>query len=279
MAAADLLTCLTRIALLSSFMANDDTSVGRIACRWSETPFAICDVSLIMLIAMSFDRYRKITKPLCKQIDRKIGTILCVFFYILAVCAHLQFFFEGAFIFYPETRICAENISGAENTMLSIIAIIVIAGTTPIILILCFNFKTLRYLKTVKLFEENGNNAGNGRMTRLEYKRNLTAAKTLRMFMILAVVTNFVPRVLATIGFVVFTTNSASALMNEAWLSILYQTSCDLIFASCAINFFVYLKFLKEFRAFVSNRGRNGMSFRSSSTITHSMNRRSTTSN
>ena len=204
MAVADLLTCLTRITILSSFMATD-VRVGEIACRWSEIPFAFCDVSLFMLLGMSFDRYRKITKPLGKQINRKIGTVLCIFFYAFAFSTHCQYLTEEVYIFFPESRICAENTSRVKNAIVTLIAVIVFAVSLPIVLIIWFNVSTLRCLKKVKLFEENANSVGNDRMARLEYKRNLTATKTLRMLMILAIVTNFVPRILTTICFVVFT--------------------------------------------------------------------------
>ena len=267
MAVADILTCLTRIACLSSFMTND-VRISEIACRWSEIPFAFCDVSLLMLLGMSFDRFRKITKPLGKQINRKIGASLSVFSYCLAFSAHLQFLLVEAYVFVPETRICSENISRVKNAMFTIFVVLVFAVSAPMVLIVWFNFSTLRSLKNIKLFDRDSHNTvANDRMTRLEYTRNLKASKTLRMLMILAIVTNFIPRAVLTTSFIVFTMTSIPMLKNLEWLPVFFQTFCDMVFASCAIHFFVYLKFVKGFRAFILSRGRDGRNQPRSSSI------------
>ena len=235
-ALSDAITCLSRVWFMISVMLSPQHTP--LFCRIGEMPFMTADVSLWILLAISCDRYRKIIKPLHRQMDKRAAVLICVVSYTIAFGLHSRFALTDSFIPNPYGACFTKDNIGMR---ISLILLLILSITLPIALILTLNYRASKQLSASQnVTSDNRNNV-------LEYRRNLAASKTLNALTVLAIATALFPRLLVAVIYVL----QAKGFLKDSWSLNLLETSYDVFFLNNALNFFVYLKFMTNFRHFV----------------------------
>jgi len=242
MAFLDLLVCSLREANVLMRVFYVDKSIANFSCRFMyEIPFIAADASLWILFGLSYDRYRKITKPLKRQLN---GT------HILATC--VVPFFVSFLTYYP--YIDSHKIDTTRRCVLyrriGFIAQIfngtgygVLFTLIPVISIVSCYCLTSRFIRRQSVL------ADDDPQKKLEYERNKTALATMKLLTVVMESTVALPRIILASYYCL--NIFYKDLRDAAYFPIIQSAVYSILFANNTINILVYMRHIKAFRDFV----------------------------
>ena len=242
LAFSDLTVCITRFVLITALYFAPETRTATLLCEntWF-LGIGISNTSIWILCGLSFDRYRKITKPLARQQPKWLIHITCI-----------TPAFIGYWIYYPYNQTlkwdhankdCSEAIEMSYGISITLFALhTILVCILPISTNIYANYRIGRYL--------NSNN-DNIQIQQSEiHERNKRASSTLKSLTIIASITVFIPNVFITALYATyFMTNSFEIIPKE-----LYIILSNVMFFNSIINVFVYWFHIKEFCSFYAKK-------------------------
>ena len=246
-AIVDLVTCLFHevMILLLALNEKDRSALGMFACRYVYfIPLISSDVSLWMLFWLSYDRFRRIARPLRKQITVFQAIIAFMLTVILILVNYVPYF--GIHEFNTETRNCRNYrepkpiyklITNCSYTFIIIL---------PIIVIVVLYYKARNILHRQDAFVRSNSVTQQRNATRC---RHYTAIKTLKTLTILMIFTGAFPRVslLTQYAVTLYMTHLRETLLFYVLRCVVY----NVLIINNVINVFVYFHRIREFRMFI----------------------------
>ena len=244
MAITDLLVCILHPIILLPISFSPGTQNASLLCReLFLLPLGISTASVWILCGLSFDRYRKITKPLAKQLSKWLIMITCSLIIVLGHLIYLPY--KGARIMDTKTATCQQTRHPSQDYIISVFIFHIIVCMTliciiPISMVYYFNYKISKSL----------NNQANVASQQTElYKRNARALCTLRCLTIATTATVFLPICFLTVLYSIY-------IISEDVTSVapeLLTLTETLPLINSAMNAIVYLFHIKEFKEFYFN--------------------------
>ena len=243
LAFSDLAVCITRFVSVTVLYFAAETQTATLLCEntWFLAT-GISNVSIWILSGMYFDRYRKITKPLAKQLPK---WYIHITFIITALAGYWASYpFQRSVRWNPLSKICklGPGVS-IETSITSFFFHLITLSILPISINIYSNFRITKYLNC----EANSND----QIQQNEiFERNNKAASTLKSLTIVASITTFIPNIVLTIAYGTYSISQNLEVIPKEIFNVL----SNLMFFNSIINAFVYWFHIKEFRSFYAKK-------------------------
>ena len=238
LAVTDLLVCFCRSFTVLTTSLSPNSTLADFVCQNSwNTPIGLSAASVLILCGLSFDRYRKITKPFTKDLPRRMIHFICLAPVFLAPVIYIPYNQQSQMD--RETGICHSN----KNPSYSLVVLtftlhLLFLCIIPITLIFIFNWKIAKTLQH--------QHQANDIKQQDVLQRNTRAMRTIKWLTISASVTVFTPNVILTILYTACVVTNHMLIVTLEVLSV----TRNLVFMNSAINVFVYWLRVKEFKEY-----------------------------
>jgi len=243
MALSDLLVCLLRETNVLMRLFYVDKSIANFSCRFMyEIPFIAADASLWILCGLSFDRYRKITKPLQKQLCKSQILTICLTPFFLSFVVYYTYIDSHKIDTTNQHCVKYRRINLIEQ-IFSGIGYIVLFTLIPVVTIVSCYRLTSRFIKQQSVLDDNDP------QKKLEYERNKNALATMKPLPIIMVSTVALPRIILASYYginIIY-----KGLRDETYFPIIQCLVYSILFANNTINVFVYMRHVQTFKKFV----------------------------
>ena len=243
LALTDLMICVLRSFNILPTLIDPESKLTAFICEdlWL-LPAAFSTTSILILCGLSYDRYRKITKPFAKKIPKWIVHL------IFGISVSIGFLLFGPYvgkgeILFKSIKVCRVMKRNADGTLIAAYVIhFLFSCLVPIPLITFLNIRIFISLKKQR--------KTNSTIQQQEtFQRHLKASKTIKCLTIISAMFVFIPNIFLATVYTLFvaslTSNFRISFPNE-----LLATMDNLIFINTIVNVFVYWAHVKEFRHF-----------------------------
>ena len=245
LAFSDLMVCITRFVQISILYFASESQIATLLCEntWFFATI-ISNTSIWILTGLSYDRYRKITKPLAKQLPRWCIHMACITPALI-----------GYWIMYPYSQSMEwiPSLKGCDQ-VLEVPPRISVPAFTLHAILLCTLPISINIYTNYRITKHLDSEAGNTAQIQESkiFERNKRAASTLKSLTIIASITVFIPNVLLTILYGAYLMSKSHDVIPNEFFSGL----SNLMYFNSTINAFVYWFRIKEFRSFYAKKAR-----------------------
>ena len=204
-------------------------------------------VSCWNLVLLSYERYRRLTRPFDRKIRKRDLTVVCLFIWLVFYWLHYFELFHiddyGQCTGY--SPLVAQGVDGSEE-------ILFFTGILPILFMDCFvpaAFMLVFYRRISKYVIKSQQAVQNEQSLQL---RRIKAALTLKRLLILYVISVFVARIILAAIICYTTFYRGPTTVNEDFGIIVTMSILDsLLYTNNVLNVFIYAHMMKDFRHFV----------------------------
>ena len=240
LAVIDLLVCCYQSFIYITILSSSRSKLASFICKdMSLISLGISTASVWIFWGLSFDRYRKITKPFAKQLPKWFIHVLCIF---VMICGHLYYVpYEGARSIDEKTSTCTMHEVPTDTIISTFVfhAVVCLAcmSVIPISMILYFNVKISRQLKDQR----------NADFQQSEtFSRNQKASSTIKWLTIVTGVSVFIPIGFLNVIYSMYLFSKDVSIVSSELLSITESLPC----INSVCNVFIYWLHVKEFKDF-----------------------------
>lgn len=247
LALTDVITCLTRAINIILTLFDDVLGYGYIACKYLYfVPIILSDISLLVLLMFSYHRYRQITKPFAKCLNKTAVSLLYFAFYPIAAVSYLPYF--DSHMVSTNMKVCR-----AYRHPKSILVLMVtnffygfVNVIIPVVGIVVLYTRARSTLKNQAVFVRECSQLKD------QFNHNIIAMRTLKTLTVIMLATITFPRCLLLVqyGLTLHVENFSLSYTYYVIRCVVY----NVLISNNAINVFVYLHHIKEFRIFVCNK-------------------------